>query len=355
MKILVTGAAGFIGFHLCKKLLEDKHQILGIDNINNYYDVKLKKNRLKILLGKKNFKFKKIDISDTNFVKKIYPIAKNFRIIIHLAAQAGVRYSITHPYKYIESNVKAQISILELAKKIKSFEHLIYASSSSVYGSNKKTPFSIDDRVDNPISLYGASKRSGELITQSYSKMFNINCTGLRFFSVYGPWGRPDMAAYIFTKNIFQNKTLDLFNFGRMERDFTFVDLFSGALSPGLILVLPIGITFYLVWATVTFIDDIINGITPLIKIKKRKDNIHKIYNLGNNKPQKLLKMISLLEMLCQRKAKINKKRMQPGDVRHTYANIKESKKDLRFKPKTNLKEGLEKFVAWYKNYHNII
>jgi UDP-glucuronate 4-epimerase len=324
MKILVTGAAGFIGFHLCKKLLEDKHQILGIDNINNYYDVKLKKNRLKILLGKKNFKFKKIDISDTNFVRKIYPIAKNFRIIIHLAAQAGVRYSITHPYKYIESNVKAQISILELAKKIKNFEHLIYASSSSVYGSNKKTPFSIDDRVDNPISLYGASKRSGELITQSYSKMFNINCTGLRFFSVYGPWGRPDMAAYIFTKNIFQNKTLDLFNFGRMERDFT-------------------------------FIDDIINGITPLIKIKKRKDNIHKIYNLGNNKPQKLLKMISLLEMLCQRKAKINKKRMQPGDVRYTYANIKESKKDLRFKPKTNLKEGLEKFVAWYKNYHNII
>ena len=324
MKILVTGAAGFIGFHLCEKLLEAKHQILGIDNINNYYDVKLKKNRLKILLGKKNFKFKKIDISDANFVKKIYPIAKNFRIIIHLAAQAGVRYSITHPYKYIESNVKAQISILELAKKIKSFEHLIYASSSSVYGSNKKTPFSIDDRVDNPISLYGASKRSGELITQSYSKMFNINCTGLRFFSVYGPWGRPDMAAYIFTKNIFQNKTLDLFNFGRMERDFT-------------------------------FIDDIINGITPLIKIKKRKDNIHKIYNLGNNKPQKLLKMISLLEMLCQRKAKINKKRMQPGDVRHTYANIKESKKDLRFKPKTNLKEGLEKFVAWYKNYHNII
>ena len=324
MKILVTGAAGFIGFHLCEKLLEDKHQVLGIDNINNYYDVKLKKNRLKILLGKKNFKFKKIDISDANFVKKIYPIAKNFRIIIHLAAQAGVRYSITHPYKYIESNVKAQISILELAKKIKNFEHLIYASSSSVYGSNKKTPFSIDDRVDNPISLYGASKRSGELITQSYSKMFNINCTGLRFFSVYGPWGRPDMAAYIFTKNIFQNKTLDLFNFGRMERDFT-------------------------------FIDDIINGITPLIKIKKRKDNIHKIYNLGNNKPQKLLKMISLLEMLCQRKAKINKKRMQPGDVRHTYANIKESKKDLRFKPKTNLKEGLEKFVAWYKNYHNII
>ena len=323
MKILVTGAAGFIGFHLCEKLLEEKYTVLGVDNINNYYDVKLKKDRLKILLRKKNFKFKKLDISDNNFVKKIYPIAKNFKVIIHLAAQAGVRYSITHPYKYIESNVKAQISILELAKKIKSFEHLIYASSSSVYGTNKKIPFSINDRVDSPTSLYGASKRAGELITQSYSRMFNINCTGLRFFSVYGPWGRPDMAAYIFTKSIFQNKTLDLFNFGRMERDFT-------------------------------FIDDIISGITPLIKFKKRKSNIHKIYNLGNNKPQQLLKMVSLLEMLCERKAKINKKRMQPGDVRHTYANIKESKKDLKFKPKTNLKEGLEKFVTWYKNYHNI-
>jgi len=323
MKILVTGAAGFIGFHLCEKLLEEKYTVLGVDNINNYYDVKLKKDRLKILLRKKNFKFKKLDISDNNFVKKIYPIAKNFKVIIHLAAQAGVRYSITHPYKYIESNVKAQISILELAKKIKSFEHLIYASSSSVYGTNKKIPFSINDRVDSPASLYGASKRAGELITKSYSRMFNINCTGLRFFSVYGPWGRPDMAAYIFTKNIFQNKTLDLFNFGRMERDFT-------------------------------FIDDIISGITPLIKTKKRKSNIHKIYNLGNNKPQQLLKMVSLLEMLCERKAKINKKRMQPGDVRHTYANIKESKKDLKFKPKTSLKEGLEKFVTWYKNYHNI-
>ena len=322
-KILVTGVAGFIGFHLCKSLLDDDLEVIGIDNINNYYDVKLKKDRLKILLRKKNFKFKKIDISDNNFVKKIYPIAKNFKIIIHLAAQAGVRYSVTHPYKYIESNVKAQISILELAKRIKSFEHLIYASSSSIYGSNKKIPFSINDRVDNPISLYGASKRSGELITQSYSRMFNINCTGLRFFSVYGPWGRPDMAAYIFTKNLFENKPLNLFNFGRMERDFT-------------------------------FIDDIINGITPLIKIKKRKNELHKIYNLGNNKPEPLLKLVSLLETLCKRKAKVIKKRMQDGDVRHTYANIKESKKDLKFKPKTNLEDGLEKFVSWYKEYHNI-
>ena len=323
MKILVTGAAGFIGFHLCEKLLEDKHQILGIDNINNYYDVKLKKDRLKILLQKKNFKFKKIDISDTNFVKKIYPIAKNFKVIIHLAAQAGVRYSITHPYKYIDSNVKAQVSILELAKKIKSFEHLIYASSSSVYGTNKKIPFSISDRVDNPISLYGASKRSGELIAKSYSKMFKINCTALRFFSVYGPWGRPDMAAYIFTKNLFEKKTFDLFNFGRMERDFTFVE-------------------------------DIVNGIIPLVKFKKRKKDLHKIYNLGNNKPEPLIKLVNLLEKFSGKKAKIKKKGMQLGDVRHTYANIKDSKKDLKFKPQTNLEEGLEKFVNWYKEYHKI-
>ena len=323
MKILVTGAAGFIGFHLCEKLLKDKHQILGIDNINNYYDVKLKKDRLNILLKKKNFKFKKIDISNTSFVKKIYSLTKDFKIIIHLAAQAGVRYSITHPYKYIESNVKAQISILELAKKIKNFQHLIYASSSSVYGLNKKIPFSISDRVDHPISLYGASKRSGELIAQSYTRMFNIKCTGLRFFSVYGPWGRPDMAAYLFTKKLFENKTLDLFNFGRMERDFTFVD-------------------------------DIVNGIIPLIKFKKKKENLHTVYNLGNNKPETLLRLVSLLEMFTERKAKINKKRMQLGDVRHTYANIKESKKDLKFKPKTNLKEGLEKFVNWYKEYHKI-
>ncbi len=308
---------------MCEKLLEDKHQILGIDNINNYYDVKLKKDRLKILLQKKNFKFKKIDISDTNFVKKIYPIPKNFKVIIHVAAQAGVRYSITHPYKYIESNVKAQVSILELAKKIKSFEHLIYASSSSVYGANKKIPFSINDKVDNPISLYGASKRSGELIAKSYSKMFKINCTALRFFSVYGPWGRPDMAAYIFTKNLFENKNLDLFNFGRMERDFTFVE-------------------------------DIVNGIIPLVKFKKRKKDLHKIYNLGNNKPEPLMKLVNLLERFSGKKAKIKKKGMQLGDVRHTYANIKDSKKDLKFKPQTNLEEGLEKFVNWYKEYHKI-
>ena len=323
MKILVTGAAGFIGFHLCERLLKDNHQIFGIDNINNYYDVKLKKDRLNILLKNKKFKFKKIDISSENFVKKIYPLTKNFKIIIHLAAQAGVRYSITHPYKYIESNVKSQVSILELAKKIKNFEHLIYASSSSVYGSNKKTPFSTNDRVDDPISLYGASKRSGELIAKSYSKMFKINCTALRFFSVYGPWGRPDMAAYIFTKNLFEKKTFDLFNFGRMERDFTFVE-------------------------------DIVNGIIPLVKFKKRKKDLHKIYNLGNNKPEPLMKLVNLLEKFSGKKAKIKKKGMQLGDVRHTYANIQDSKKDLQFRPQTNLEEGLEKFVNWYKEYHKV-
>ena len=315
MKFLVTGAAGFIGFHLCLKLLNNGHSVYGIDNLNNYYDVNLKKNRLKHLLQNKSFKFKKIDISDNNFVKKIYPSVKNIKIIIHLAAQAGVRYSIKHPYKYIKNNVEAQVSILELAKKIKNFEHLFYASSASVYGYNKKIPFAVTNRVDDPASLYGATKRAGELISNSYSMMFKINCTGLRFFSVYGPWGRPDMAAYIFTKSLFKNKTIDLFNYGRMERDFT-------------------------------YIDDIVEGIILLIKSKKSKQKIqHKIYNLGNNKPESLLKLLKLLEKFTGKQAKIKKTGMQLGDVRHTYAEIKESKKDFNFCPKVKIDEGLAEFV----------
>ena len=324
MKFLVTGAAGFIGFHLCLKLLNNGHSVYGIDNLNNYYDVNLKKNRLKHLLQNKSFKFKKIDISDNNFVKKIYPSVKNIKIIIHLAAQAGVRYSIKHPYKYIKNNVEAQVSILELAKKIKNFEHLFYASSASVYGYNKKIPFAVTNRVDDPASLYGATKRAGELISNSYSMMFKINCTGLRFFSVYGPWGRPDMAAYIFTKSLFKNKTIDLFNYGRMERDFT-------------------------------YIDDIVEGIILLIKSKKSKQKIqHKIYNLGNNKPESLLKLLKLLEKFTGKQAKIKKTGMQLGDVRHTYAEIKESKKDFNFCPKVKIDEGLSEFVNWFRIYHKV-
>ena len=324
MKFLVTGAAGFIGFHLCLKLLNNGHSVYGIDNLNNYYDVNLKKNRLKHLLQNKSFKFKKIDISDNNFVKKIYPSVKNIKIIIHLAAQAGVRYSIKHPYQYIKNNVEAQVSILELAKKIKNFEHLFYASSASVYGYNKKIPFAVTNRVDDPASLYGATKRAGELISNSYSMMFKINCTGLRFFSVYGPWGRPDMAAYIFTKSLFKNKTIDLFNYGRMERDFT-------------------------------YIDDIVEGIILLIKSKKSKQKIqHKIYNLGNNKPESLLKLLKLLEKFTGKQAKIKKTGMQLGDVRHTYAEIKESKKDFNFCPKVKIDEGLAEFVNWFRIYHKV-
>ena len=324
MKFLVTGAAGFIGFHLCLKLLNNGHSVYGIDNLNNYYDVNLKKNRLKHLLQNKSFKFKKIDISDNNFVKKIYPSVKNIKIIIHLAAQAGVRYSIKHPYKYIKNNVEAQVSILELAKKIKNFEHLFYASSASVYGYNEKTPFAVTDRVDDPASLYGATKRAGELISNSYSMMFKINCTGLRFFSVYGPWGRPDMAAYIFTKSLFKNKTIDLFNYGRMERDFT-------------------------------YIDDIVEGIILLIKSKKSKQKIqHKIYNLGNNKPESLLKLLKLLEKFTGKQAKIKKTGMQTGDVKFTYADIKESKKDFKFCPKVKIDEGLAEFVNWFRIYHKV-
>ena len=324
MKFLITGVAGFIGFHVCLRLLNEGHYIYGIDNLNNYYDVNLKKNRLKQLQHKKNFKFKKIDISNNNFVNKVYPFIKDIKIIIHLAAQAGVRYSLTHPYKYIKSNIEAQVSILELAKKIKNFKHFIYASSSSVYGFNKKIPFAVTDRVDEPASLYGATKRSGELISNSYSRMFNINCSGLRFFSVYGPWGRPDMAAYIFTRSLFENKKINLFNYGKMERDFTYVD-------------------------------DIVDGIVSLIKSNKSKKKIqHKIYNLGNNKPEPLLKLLKLLEKYTEKKAKKQKTKMQLGDVRYTYANIKESKKDFKFYPKVKIEEGLSKFVDWFKIYHKI-
>ena len=318
MKFLVTGAAGFIGFHLCLKLLNNGHSVYGIDNLNNYYDVNLKKNRLKHLLQNKSFKFKKIDISDNNFVKKIYPSVKNIKIIIHLAAQAGVRYSIKHPYKYIKNNVEAQVSILELAKKIKNFEHLFYASSASVYGYNKKIPFAVTNRVDDPASLYGATKRAGELISNSYSMMFKINCTGLRFFSVYGPWGRPDMAAYIFTKSLFKNKTIDLFNYGRMERDFT-------------------------------YIDDIIHG----LKASINKNYPCEVFNLGNNNWEDLMDVISILENALGQKADIEFFGMQPGDVKKTFADIDHSRDKLSYRPLTSINEGIPNFIHWYRNYIN--
>ncbi len=318
MSILITGAAGFIGFHASLSLLKKQKRIIGIDNLNNYYDVNLKKDRLKILKNYKNFDFYKYNIQDKNLHKKLKN--KKIDLIINLAAQAGVRHSLKDPYSYIESNVLGQLNILELAKK-NNIEKIIYASSSSVYGGNKIMPFSIKHRVDNPISLYAASKKSTELLSECYAHLFNIKCIGLRFFTVYGPWGRPDMATFIFTKRILEKKKIDIFNYGKMQRDFTFVD-------------------------------DIVQGIEGAIKFKTNSN--HKIYNLGNSHPEILSDFISVIENSLGIKAKKNYLSMQPGDVEKTFADISESKKDLSFSPKITISEGVPKFVNWYKKYFKI-
>ncbi len=318
MNFLITGAAGFIGYHISIFLLKKKFTIYGLDDLNSYYDVQLKKDRLKRLEKYKNFSFYKRKIEDKKLISTFRN--KKIDIIINLGAQAGVRHSLKDPYSYINSNVLAQVNMLELAKKngVKKF---IYASSSSVYGGNKKLPFSVNDRVDNPISLYAASKKSTELISECYSHLYDIQCIGLRFFTVYGPWGRPDMATFIFTKNILNKKPINIFNFGKMKRDFT-------------------------------FIDDIVNGIYGAIKLKKKF--FHKVYNLGNNKPELLSNFIDLIELNLKLKAKKKFLPIQPGDVPATFADISESKKDLKFSPKTEIKKGIPKFIDWYKKYYKI-
>ena len=318
MKILLTGAAGFIGFHTCLLLLRKKYKVIGIDNINSYYDVGLKKDRLSNLRKFSNFKFFKKNIEDQNLIKVFSK--EKIDVIINLAAQAGVRHSLKDPYSYINANVLGQVNLLELAKK-NNVKKFIYASSSSVYGGNKKMPFSPEQRVDKPISLYAASKKSSELIAECYSHLFDIKCIGLRFFTVYGPWGRPDMETFIFTKNIINKKKIDVYNFGNMRRDFTYVS-------------------------------DIADGILGAIKLKKKIK--HKIYNLGNSNPEVLLDFINVIENTLKIEAKKNFIAIQPGDVPKTYADIKESVKDLKFNPKTKIEKGIQEFVKWYKKYYNI-
>ena len=318
MKILITGVSGFIGFHLAKRLLKKKYNIIGLDNLNNYYDVKLKKSRLNQILYDKNFSFIKCNLQNKNLSKKLKKY--KFDCIINLAAQAGVRHSFKDPFSYIDSNITGQLNILEIVKE-RQIKNFIYASSSSVYGGNKEFPFSISHRVDNPVSLYAASKKSCELITECYSKLFKIKSIGLRFFTVYGPWGRPDMATFIFTKKILEKKKIDIFNYGKMKRDFT-------------------------------YIDDIVDGIEGAINFDLKKEWFHKIYNLGNNNTESLLDFISIIESTLGIKAKKNFLPMQPGDVKETFADIKESKKDLKFFPKTKLKVGIPNFINWYKKYY---
>jgi UDP-glucuronate 4-epimerase len=317
MHILITGSAGFIGFHLSKKFLSKGYRVVGIDNLNHYYDVNLKKKRLSILRKYKNFLFHKIDLTDGKKIKKIFDKYK-IETVINLAAQAGVRYSIENPNAYIKSNLEGFFNILEHSKnyKVKKF---FYASSSSVYGSNKKLPFSEEDIVKNPISLYAATKLSNEILSESYSKMFKMNIVGLRFFTVYGPWGRPDMALFKFTEKILSNKKLEVYNYGKMLRDFTYVD-------------------------------DITESIFRLFKIKKLLK--HEIFNIGNNSPVKLMDFILMIEKVIGVKGKYKFLPLQNGDVKSTYSDSKKLFRTIKFKPSTKLMDGIKSFVRWYlKNY----
>lgn len=336
MKILVTGAAGFIGYHLCEKLLKEGHEVVGLDNINDYYDVNLKLSRLKQLgifleptynvilnseIKDSTFKFIKLDLEDRNNLPILFNTF-NFDIVCNLAAQAGVRYSIEKPFTYIESNVLGFVNLLEACRNF-NVKKLVYASSSSVYGLNESMPFSVNDKVDHPISLYAATKKSNELMAHTYSHLFGIKTIGLRFFTVYGPWGRPDMAMFLFTDAILNERPIKVFNDGMLSRDFT-------------------------------YIDDIVQGVvaTLLADDKMREAPLYELYNIGNSKPVKLLDFISEIENSTGKIAQKEYLTMQPGDVEQTWADVSELKAQFNYEPITNIKKGVNEFVKWYRQYY---
>mgnify|MGYP001158744338 CR=1 FL=1 len=331
MKILISGSAGFIGYHAAKKFTDLGNEVIGIDNLNNYYDVNLKKTRLKQITSNK-FTFIKADFANENEIQKIFN-DHEFDRILHLGAQAGVRHSISNPRDYIHSNIAGFVNILEAARHAK-VPHLLYASSSSVYGMNKKIPFSEDDNVDHPISLYAATKKSNELMAYTYSHLYKIPTTGLRFFTVYGPWGRPDMAYFLFTKAILEGKEINVFNEGKMQRDFTYID--------------------DVIDGIVEIIDQppLINSITTTNFSKSFKSAPYKIFNIGNNKPENLLYFIEVLEKCIGKEAKKKFLPMQPGDVVKTFADINLLSSAIDYKPGTPIEKGLKKFVNWYIQHY---
>ncbi|ONI45703.1 capsular biosynthesis protein CpsI [Candidatus Epulonipiscium fishelsonii] len=331
--ILITGSAGFIGFHLSKLLLDNGYTVVGLDNLNDYYDPTLKQSRLDILLKNPNFIFYKVDLKNKDKVDKIFKEYKP-EYVINLAAQAGVRYSLKNPYSYIDSNIIGFMNILEACRNYP-VKHLLYASSSSVYGGNKTAPFSTEHPVDHPVSLYAATKKSDELMAHSYSHLYNIPSTGLRFFTVYGPWGRPDMACFSFTKDILAGNPIKVFNHGKMERDFTYIDDIVECVYK-LLDVIPKSNTH---WSE----DKLSESFAP-----------YKIYNVGNNKPIQLEKFINVLEDLLGKKAQKIYMDMQDGDVVKTYADITDLENDIKFKPHTSLEKGLSEFVNWYKSYYKV-
>lgn len=332
-KVLVTGAAGFIGFNLSKRLIENGDDVVGLDNLNDYYDVNLKLSRLKQLEGKDNFRLVKVGLEERDAIANLFAEEK-FDIVVNLAAQAGVRYSLINPQAYIDSNIVGFTNILEGCRH-NDVKHLVYASSSSVYGSNTKMPFSVHHNVDHPVSLYAASKKANELMAHTYSHLYRLPTTGLRFFTVYGPWGRPDMALFLFTKAILEDKPIDVFNYGKMQRDFT-------------------------------YIDDIIEGVarvmdnTPEPNSEWNGDNPdpgtsnapYKIYNIGNNNPVELMQFIEAIESALGKKAEKNLLPIQPGDVPATYADVDDLMQDVGFKPSTPIEEGISNFVKWYRDYY---
>lgn len=333
--VLVTGAAGFIGFHLSQKLLNAGYQVTGLDNLNDYYDQRLKLSRLDILKANTHFSFHQVDLTDRKGIDNLFS-KTNFDYVVNLAAQAGVRYSLTNPHAYLESNLHGFLNILEACRHNKT-KHLVYASSSSVYGANKKMPFSVHHNVDHPISLYAASKKSNELMAHTYSSLYNLPTTGLRFFTVYGPWGRPDMALFLFTKAILENKPIDVFNHGKMRRDFTYVD-------------------------------DIVESITRLIPRPSQPNKEwsgmtpdpatsfapYRVFNIGNNKPVELLQFIEVIEQKLGKKAAKNLLPLQDGDVPETFADVEDLMREVDFKPSTPIEVGIGKFIDWYINYYNI-
>ena len=323
MKVLITGVAGFIGMHTAIRLLHEGYQVVGIDNLNDYYDLRLKEHRLKLLSNFKNFHFIKADLSDRETIKSIFQ-KNNFQRVIHLGAQAGVRHSIDNPYLYAESNLLGTLTILEGCRN-NNVEHLVFASSSSIYGQSAKTPFSEEDKTDSPVSFYAATKKSNELMAHSYSHLYGIPMTGLRFFTVYGPYGRPDMAPWLFTEAIINNKPIKVFNHGKMQRDFT-------------------------------YISDIVEGIYRILSkppFKSSESPAFRICNIGNNNPVKLERFISAIEASCEKKAVRIDMPMQDGDVPITFADTASLEKLINYKPKTSIEDGISSFVDWYIKYTN--
>ncbi|MGZ6248537.1 MAG: NAD-dependent epimerase [Syntrophales bacterium] len=334
-KILVTGAAGFIGFHLSRRFLMAGHAVIGVDNLNDYYDVNLKNARLRLLKDNDAFHFIKMDIAERENVASLFK-REAPTIVVHMAAQAGVRYSLVNPHAYLESNLAGFLNILEGCRH-QACKHLVFASSSSVYGANTEMPFSVHHNVDHPVSLYAATKKANELMAHAYASLYELPCTGLRFFTVYGPWGRPDMALFLFTRAILEDRPIDVYNAGRMQRDFT-------------------------------YIDDIIEGVfrvterIPESDAKWRGDKPdpstsfapYKIYNIGNNRPVELLDFINVIEKVLGRKARMNLLPMQPGDVPSTYADVDDLMKDVSFKPATTIEDGIRRFIEWYRDYYKV-